>query len=152
MTHITHGNGATVQLRVQIGNHSLFVSRDLEDQIEKLLAPVKGGKVHLEVIRVDVEKEASIVTFVVSEKKVVQCHAMSACSNLRHGLDHGCREEPLVDLFTFGSTRTAFAETLETQVPDLQRLLLRIDVDRDVAGHVHLGGLPNQDLQTKRTH
>ena len=39
-------------------------------------------------------------------------------------------------------------EALETLVPDPQRLILQVDLD--VARHVHLGGLPNQNLWRER--
>ena len=83
-----NGRTARVVLRVQVRDHALLISRQLHDQVEEAGAPPLIGKVHLEVVRVDVEKEDAVVALVGG-----------------HGLDHGGGEEPVVDLTTGRSLR-----------------------------------------------
>ena len=69
--------------------------------------------------------------------------------NSRDSLDHLCGDLPLVDLLA--DERVAgrplvlpTLEALQALVPDPQRLVLQVDLN--VARHVNLGRLPNQDL------
>ena len=72
--------------------------------------------------------------------------------NSRDSLDHLCGDLPLVDLLA--DERVAgrplvlpTLEALQALVPDPQRLVLQVDLN--VARHVNLGRLPNQDLWGK---
>ena len=68
----------------------------------------------------------------------------------RHGFDHRRREEPLVDpptLVVRTPLSVAVFQAVLAKVPYLDRLFLRVHVHRHIAGHVHLRGLPNQDLK-----
>ena len=66
----------------------------------------------------------------------------------RDSLDHLGGDLPLVDLLADDAFRPlvvlAALEALQALVPDPQRLVLQVDLN--VARHVHLGRLPYQDL------
>ena len=62
-------NRSAVEFRVQIGNHPFFISCDFQNQIKELLAPMGWGKVHLEVIWMNVQEETTIISLVVSKER-----------------------------------------------------------------------------------
>jgi hypothetical protein len=82
------------------------------------------GKIHLEIVGMDVEEQDPIVPLVRS-----------------HRLDHTRSEEPIVNL----PTGRLVLQTLETEVGNRERLLLRAVVHRHIARHEHLRRLPDEN-------
>ena len=69
------------------------------------------------------------------------------CLNSRESLDHGGCDVPLVDLLAGDVMSFAlFADVLDVDGRLFQ--LFSVDVDRDVAGHVDLGRLHDEDGET----
>jgi hypothetical protein len=107
--------GTALQLRVKVSNHSLFVGRQLQDEVKKLLPPQVGREVHLKVIRVHVEEEAAVVALVHSareEESKLGALSESVTNNSRYSLYHLRGKEPLVDLLAHAVARPVFLQTL----------------------------------------